>query len=102
MLSSNVFIASVCVMAASVLMTRFSGAMIMAKLPPTPWVERFLNGLSVSVIAALVASALAQGAASDAAAVAGALLVMWVKRDVVLSMAAGMAISALCHLAAPA
>lgn len=74
--------------------SRLAGAMLMSRVTPSRAVERFLNGLSVSVIAALVASIVAQGDLRDAAAVALTSLVMLASRRAVWAMVAGMALAA--------
>ena len=58
-------------------------------------VERFLDGLSVAVIAALVASILAQNGLRETAAVALAVLVMLRSANATRAMIAGMAAAAL-------
>jgi branched-subunit amino acid transport protein len=56
--------------------------------------ERFLQNLSLSVIAALVASILARGGLREAASVAAAILAMVVLRKAIWAMAAGMVVAA--------
>ncbi|MEO1193618.1 MAG: AzlD domain-containing protein [Pseudomonadota bacterium] len=99
-MSDLAFLAVTLVMAGVALFTRLSGALMMSWVKPTPRVERFLLGMSVSVIAALVASALAQQASlSNTIAIGVALLAMWIGRNVIWAMAAGMLSSAaLYHL----
>ena len=67
----------------------------MARMPMSASVERFLQNLSLSVIAALVASMLARGGLREAAAVAAAALVMVTLRKSIWAMGAGMAVAAL-------
>ena len=48
------------------LATRLSGPIVMVSLPMSPRVERFLQNLSLAVLAALVASMLARGGLREA------------------------------------
>jgi uncharacterized membrane protein len=72
------------------LSTRLSGPVVMAWLPMSPRIERFLQNLSLSVLAALVASMLARGGLREAASVAVAVLVMVLLRKSIWAMGAGM------------
>lgn len=72
------------------LATRLSGPVLMARLPMSPRIERFLQNLSLAVLAALVASMLARGGLREAAAVAVAVLVMALLRKSIWAMGAGM------------
>jgi uncharacterized membrane protein len=76
------------------LASRISGPLLMARVPRSPAVERFLQSLSLAVIAALVASMLTHGGPREAAAVAVAAVVMAVLRRPIWAMAAGMACAA--------
>lgn len=76
------------------LASRLSGPLLMARMPMSASVERFLQNLSLSVIAALVASMLARGGLREASAVAVAALVMITLRKSIWAMGAGMAIAA--------
>ena len=67
---------------------------MMTRVGVTARVERFLDGLSVSVVAALVASIVAQGGAREAAAVVIAVVVMFASKSAVWAMIAGMAVAA--------
>lgn len=80
----------VTIMAAATFATRVAGAVLMSRVTPTARTERFLDGLSVSVIAALVASQLMTADVRNAAAVTVAVVVMLVSRSVVWAMLAGM------------
>ncbi len=73
---------------------RLAGPILMSKIRISPKVDRFLDALSVSVIAALVASVLAQNGLREAAAVAFASLVMLRSKSVVWSMLSGIAVAA--------
>ncbi|MCB9958970.1 MAG: AzlD domain-containing protein [Rhodospirillaceae bacterium] len=77
------------------LLTRAAGPALVARIPITRRFERFLDGLSISVIAALVASGLARGGWREGAAVALAAVVVLGTRSSVLAMLAGMATAAL-------
>lgn len=73
--------------------TRLGGAYVMRFVPLSPRVERFLEAMSSSVLAAIVVSFLARGSWREGAAVALALLVMLVMRSPVLAMVAAMALA---------
>lgn len=75
--------------------SRLLGPMMMARLGASPRLTRFLEGMSVSVIAALVASIAAQSGPRGAVAIGVAALVMLVSRSAVLAMITGMALAAL-------
>lgn len=87
--------AAIVLVAAVTLASRLSGPLLMARMPMSTSVERFLQNLSLSVIAALVASMLARGGMREAAAVATAALVMVTLRKSIWAMGAGMAVAAL-------
>jgi|GEM_PF-4226724 len=70
--------------------SRLSGPLLMTYLPLSIRVERFLQNLSLSVIAALVASMLARGGLREAAAVVMAGGVMVLLRKSIWAMGAGM------------
>ncbi|MBP5857223.1 AzlD domain-containing protein [Marivibrio halodurans] len=76
------------------LASRLCGPFIMRAVPITGWVERFLDGVAVSVIAALVAAGLAQRGPREVAAVAVSAVVMLVTRSPVAAMVAGLAVAA--------
>lgn len=88
------FAAIVFVLAGAAFFTRMAGPALFARLPSDPRVERFLNGLSVSVIAALVASGLAIGGPSEWAAALCAVVAMAITRSVVWAMVAGVSCAA--------
>lgn len=92
-MSSTTFLAVVGLMAAIVLFTRVGGAAALAWIPLTPKLERFLEGMSVSVIAALVATMLIRGWTVDMVAVTAACATMAISRSVMGSMLAGMAVA---------
>lgn len=101
MLSNGAFALAMAIMAAAVLATRLAGAALMTRFTPSARVDRFLEGLSVSVIAALVASQLTVADARHVAAVIVAVAVMLLARSVVWAMFAGMVAAAAYPLIAP-
>ena len=72
-----------------------AGSFLMSHVNASARIERFLDGLSVAVIAALVASILAQNGLREATAVALAVLVMLRSANATWAMIAGMAVAAL-------
>lgn len=74
--------------------SRLAGSLLMRSVTISPAVERFLDTLSVSVIAALVASTVAEGELRDAVAVALAATVMLVSKSAVWAMLAGISVAA--------
>ena len=99
---SNVsFGLAIIVMSVAVFATRIAGAVFMSRIRPTVKVQRFIEGLSVSVIAALVASSLASSAISSMTAVGVAIVAVSITRSVVWAMFAGMVAAALFPLIVP-
>jgi len=90
MLNDWSFTLAVAIMAVAAFATRIAGAVLMSRVTPTAKTERFLEGLSVSVISALVASQLMTSDVRNAAAVVVAILVMLFTRSVVWAMFTGM------------
>lgn len=76
------------------LASRIAGAFVMSRVEASPKVAAFLDALSISVIAALVASIIAQNDLREAAAVALAALVMLGSQSAVWAMVIGMACAA--------
>ncbi|RVU34828.1 AzlD domain-containing protein [Hwanghaeella grinnelliae] len=74
--------------------TRALGPVLMAKAAFSPRVTRFLDGLAISVIVAMVATALAKAGPREAVAVALAATVMLTTRSVFWAMIAGVALAA--------
>lgn len=74
--------------------SRLTGAALMRSLNISPLVERFLAALSVSVIAALVASIIAQGDLRSTSAVGLAAIVMLTFRSAAWAMLIGIAAAA--------
>ena len=86
--------AAICVVAGVTFASRLAGSFLMARVEASARVERFLDGLSVGVIAALVASTLVQNGLREGAAVALAVLVMLRSANAAWAMVAGMALAA--------
>ena len=91
------FAIALIIMAAGALATRIAGAALMRQIAPTRRTVRMLEGLSVSVIAALVASGLANADLQIILAVAAAMTVVLLMRNVIWAMAAGTAVAALTN-----
>ncbi|GLQ07563.1 AzlD family protein [Sneathiella chinensis] len=89
---------AILLMAAVTLLTRALGPLIMARVAVSKRVEHFLEALSSSVLAAIVATALFQGGPREATAVAIAGAVMLLTRKSIAAMGAGMAAAALWSL----
>ncbi len=87
--------AAIGLMALVTFATRTLGAAIMARVGSSPRITAFLDALSASVLAAIVANALAQGGLREAAAVGLAALVMFGTRSAVGAMLCAMAAAAL-------
>ncbi len=80
--------------AAIVFATRALGPVLMTRISLSPRMTRFLDGLAISVIVAMVATALAKAGLREAAAVALAVTVMLTARSVFWAMVAGIALAA--------
>lgn len=80
----------VAIMAVAAFATRIAGAVLMSHVTPTAKTERFLEGLSVSVISALVASQLMTADVTSAAVVVVAVVFMLFTRSAVWAMFVGM------------
>lgn len=74
--------------------SRIAGSVLMHSVTVSTAVERVLDALSVSVIAALVASIVAQGDLRDGIAVGLAAIVMLASKGAVWAMLAGMGLAA--------
>ena len=90
MLNDWSFILVLAIMVVATFATRIAGAVLMLHVKPTAKTERFLDGLSVSVISALVASQLMTADGRNTAAVVVTVLVMFFTRSVVWAMFTGM------------
>ena len=80
--------------AAIVYATRALGPVLMTRISLSPRMTRFLDGLAISVIVAMVATALAKAGLREAAAVALAATVMLTARSVFWAMVAGISLAA--------
>ncbi|WP_420334091.1 AzlD family protein [Roseibium sp.] len=94
MLSDWSYILAVALLGLVSLGTRLSGAVLMAWVTRTPRVEKFLQGMSVSVIAALVASSLVAADLKTFVATGSAIVVAAVSRSVIWAMIAGIIVAA--------
>lgn len=94
-MSDTAFAIAVLVMLVATLATRLAGAVLMSKIKPTMRTERFLEGLSASVIAALVASQLVTADVKHTIAVIVAVLLAMFTGNVVWAMLAGMIVAAM-------
>lgn len=74
--------------------TRVMGPAIMLGVPVSPKTKRFLDGLSISVIVAIVASTLATSTSREMTAVGVAAAVMFASRSAVGAMSAGALVAA--------
>lgn len=74
--------------------SRLSGSVLMSRVVISPRVERFLDHLSTSVIAAMVASIVAQNGLREAFAIALAGVIVLKTRSAFWAMIGGMALAA--------
>ena len=81
--------------------SRIAGSLLMTNIAISPRIERFLNALSVSVIAALVAPIVAQNGLREGAAVGLAAVIMLGSKSAVWAMVGGMAFAAAWTLFIP-
>lgn len=81
-------------MAAVTLATRLGGAVVMRHIPNSARVERFLEAMASSVIAALVVTVVAQGGLREAVAVTLAGLVMLAAKNALAAMVVAMVAAA--------
>ena len=70
--------------------SRIAGIVIMSRIETSPMVSRFLDGLAVSVVAALVASIAVRGGLKEIAAIVLASIVMIGTRSATWAMLTGM------------
>lgn len=92
------FYLALAVMALAVFATRIFGALLMSRVPTGPKVERFLEGLSVSVIAAMVASLLIEADSRIIVATLIATVVMAFTRSMNWAMLTGILTAAIYPL----
>lgn len=81
--------------AALVYGTRALGPVLMTGIDPSPRLRRFLDTLAVSVIAAIVTTALIDAGLREIAAASVTILIMILLRSAVWAMVAGTALAAL-------
>ncbi len=98
MLNDWSFVLVVAIMAAAAFLTRVGGVVLMSRVKPTAKTEQFLEGLSVSVISALVVSQLMSADVRNVYAVVVAVLVMLFTKSVVWAMLAGLIAAAVFPL----
>lgn len=94
-------VAAIIMIAAITCASRMAGALLMSRVVVSARIERFLNALSVSVIAALVASIVAQNGLREAIAVALAAVIMLGSKSAVWAMLGGMGFAAAWTLFMP-
>lgn len=84
-------IAAILLVAGITFISRMAGAFLMSRISRSQRLDAFLDALSISVVAALVASIVAKGGLREAGAVGMAALVMLASRSAVWAMVVGMA-----------
>ena len=84
-------------MAVVTLATRITGAAFMTRIRHTPVAERFLQGLSSSVLVAIVATEMAEGGPREIVSVLVAAATALVTRSPVAAMLAGVGCAAAWH-----
>lgn len=87
-------VVAIALMAAVTLATRLGGAVVMRHIPNSARVERFLEAMASSVIAALVVTVVAQGGLREAVAVTLAGLVMLAAKNALAAMVVAMVAAA--------
>lgn len=89
---------TIALMAVATYLTRVAGVWLVALAPMTPRLDRTLHHLSGSVLAALVAPALAGGDLARCAGVVAACAVMASTRSAPFALLAGLTVTALARL----
>ncbi len=84
-------------MAAVTYLTRIGGLWLMAAIPMSNRLERFLDAMSGTVLVSILVPATLKGDGSAAIAIAGAVFVMVVTRQSLLAVIAGVAIAAIAR-----
>ena len=84
-------------MAAVTYLTRIGGLWLMAVIPLSKRVERFLEAMSGTVLVSILVPAAIRGDGSAALAIAGAATVMVLTRQSLVAVIAGVAIAALAR-----
>lgn len=85
---------AIALVTAATLVTRFAGPALMARVPFTARVQRFLEVMSISVIVAIVASFLARGGMREAVALAAGAVAMMVFQRPLIALACSVAVAA--------
>ena len=75
--------------------SRAAGPMLLSLVPNAERFERFLQGLAIAVIPAMVSSLLLRGGTRELVSVAVVMVAMLVVRNAVLAMCVGMAAAAI-------
>ncbi|WP_370738032.1 AzlD domain-containing protein [Ruegeria meonggei] len=83
------------VIATITFLNRIAGPFIMSRLRTSARVERFLDAMSVSVIVALISSALARGTIREVVAVGASALAMLWFNNAIVALIAGTSAAAL-------
>jgi uncharacterized membrane protein len=86
-------------MAVVTLALRTTGFWLMRYVPVTPRIQRMLDALPGSIIAAAVLPAVVQGGVVAALAVITAMISMWLTRSDFVAVITGMGVAALARLA---
>lgn len=94
MTNDTALILAIVLIAGLTFASRIAGPLLMTKMAASPKMERYLDALSVSMIAALVASSVAQTGWREAVAVLVAASVMLGGKNALWAMAAGMVLAA--------
>jgi uncharacterized membrane protein len=92
-------IAALLVMAGATLLMRAGGFWVMGRVPLTPRVRRMLEALPGSIVAAIVLPVVAKIGPAAALAVVAAAVVMALRRNEFLAVAAGVAVAVLARSA---
>lgn len=75
-------------------MTRILGVVVMAQVPQSPRLKRFIDTTAICVIVGMVATILIQAGSREFIAAAGAASTMLLVRNALWAMAAGISIAA--------
>ena len=86
---------AILIMAATVLALRYSGLAIMSYVKITPRIELFLEKMSISVLVAIVATAVMSGGLRTVAAVIVGVAVMFLLKSPIAAILVGIASGAL-------
>ena len=81
-------------MALAIYGTRVAGVELMALFPMTPRLEAFLKSMALSVLVAIVTTALARGGLRESAAVLAAAIVIMISKSAFAAISAGLLVAA--------